>query len=64
MINVQPGVFFEACRVLGKPIARCKRKAVFSIFGNDGHPAFSRLEGCVCAFHLPYAVRAVKASQK
>lgn len=62
VINVQPGTFGEHCRILGKRIA-CNRKPTFMVFGDDGRPYTSRLEGCVCAKHLPLAVRRVKKAQ-
>ena len=63
MINVQPGTFGKQCGILGKHID-CSRAPKFMIFGYDGKSKLSRLEGNVCAIHLPLAVRRVKAQQR
>ena len=65
MINVQPNTpWGDRCRVLGKPIGKCRKQPTFSIFGDDGVPKLSRLEGVVCADHLALAVRRVNKVQK
>lgn len=78
VINVQPGQFGDQCHLFGlnlpelvedtlqpsgQPQGECPYKPEFLIFGDDGRPKSSRLEGVVCADHLAFAVRAIKLRQ-